>query len=90
MQTRFGPEAKNGDYVIVLDADYVHRSARNLIGKVCGNKVYTGMRQRDIRTYNFIHKKIAEIVIPESMVPEEIKEKIEEDINLNANPKKKE
>ena len=90
MTTRFGPEAKDGDYVIVLDADYVHRSARNLIGKVCGNKAYTGMRQRDIRTYNFIHKKIAEIVIPESMVPEEIKEKIEEDIKFNVIPKKKE
>ena len=90
MTTRFGPEAKDGDYVIVLDADYIHRSATNYIGKVCRNKAYTGMRQRNINSYKFIHKIIAEVVIPESIVPEEIKEKIEEDIKLHAKEKKKE
>ena len=90
MTTRFGPEAKDGDYVIVLDADYVHRTATNYIGKVCGDKAYTGIRMRNSKSYKFIHKMIAEIVIPESIVPEETKEKIEEDIKLHVIPKKKE
>jgi hypothetical protein len=33
MQTRFGKEAQNSDYVIVLDVDYVHRRAANYIAE---------------------------------------------------------
>lgn len=43
MFTRFGTETKEGDYVLVLDNDYVHRSAANDIGKVHKGKAYTGV-----------------------------------------------
>ena len=83
MQTRFGSEAKDGDYVIVLDADYVHRRARNLIAKVYNNKAYTGIWMRNSKgERKYIHKLIAEVVISESIVPEETKSLIEEDIKF--------
>lgn len=88
MFTRFGPEAKDGDYVIVLDADYVHRRATNYLGKVYKDKVYTGKKMNGGRG-KYIHKLIAEMVIDESYVPEERKEEIEEDIAASAIKTKK-
>jgi hypothetical protein len=83
MKTKFGVEAKDGDYVIVLDVDYVHRSARNLIAKVHGNKAYTG-----IKTHygygKYIHKLEAQVVIPESIVDEVTKVLIEDDIRAHV------
>ena len=81
MMTRFGPEANDGDYVIVLDVNYVGRSATNYIGKVYKGKAYTGIKMRG--THKYIHKIGAEIVIPESIVPEETKARIEEDIRIH-------
>ena len=82
MHTKFGPEAQEGDYVIVLDVDYVHREARNYIAKVHKNKAYTGKTMTRNRN-KYIHKISAEIVIPEFLVPEELKILIEEDIDLH-------
>ena len=82
MYTSFGPEAKEGDYVIVLDSDYVHRRGVNYIAKVCGDKAYTGCKMTG--NGKFIHKLGAVVVIPESIVPEETKQLIEEDIRLHC------
>lgn len=84
MNTRFGPEAKNGDYVIVLDADYVHRRATNYIAKVHKNKAYTGQTMQTAKGTRYIHKIVAEVVISEDMVPEETKLLIEKDISING------
>ena len=83
MPTHFGPEAKDGDYVIVLDVNYVGRSATNYIAKVYKGKAYTGRRMYASGKLKYIHKIGAEIVIPESIVPEEIKALIEEDIRVH-------
>ena len=82
MVTRFGVEAKEGDYVLVLDNDYVHRRSANYIGKVHKNKAYTGIKMQGVKD-RYIHKIAAEIVIPESIVPEETKQRIEADIQLH-------
>jgi hypothetical protein len=84
MTTKFGPEAKNGDYVIVLDVDYVHRRARNLIARVHNNKAYTGIwMYSSSGKQKYLHKLEAQIVIPESIVDEETKKFIEEDIKIH-------
>ena len=81
MLTKFGPEAQNGDYVIVLDVNYIGRKANNYIARIYNGIAYTGekMYSKD----KFIHKKIAEVVIPETIVPQEVKDKIYEDIKLH-------
>lgn len=82
MYTSFGPEAKDGDYVIVLDNDYVHRRATNYIAKVYGDKAYTGHTM--VGNGKYIHKLGAVVVVPESIVPEETKKLIEEDIRNHS------
>ena len=82
MKTKFGPEAKDGDYVIVLDADYVHRRATNYIAKVYNCKAYTGARM-NYGHGKYIHKLEAQVVISESVVDEETKRLIEEDIRIH-------
>lgn len=83
MKTKFGPEAKDGDYVIVLDVDYVHRNAVNYIAKVYQNKAYTGYKMNYNRGTKYIHKLEAQVVISEFIVPEELKVLIEEDIRIH-------
>ena len=84
MKTKFGAEAKNGDYVIVLDVDYVHRSARNLVAKVYNDKAYTGIwMYSGSGKHKYLHKLEAQIVIPESIVDEETKVLIAEDIKIH-------
>ena len=83
MHTVFGPEAKDGDYAIVLDVDYVHRRATNYIAKVHKDKAYTGCKMNGGRDAKYIHKLIAQVVIPESIVSEEVKNLIEEDIRIH-------
>ena len=80
MWTKFGPEARDGDYVIVLDVDYMHRRAVNYIAKVYKGKAYTGIEMNSAKGRKFIHKTDAQIVIPESIVSEETKARIAEDI----------
>lgn len=90
MKTKFGPEAKDGDYVIVLDADYVHRRATSYIAKVYRGKAYTGYKMNYNRSTKYIHKLEAQVVISETIVPEETKTLIEEDIKMHTNGKQKE
>ena len=82
MKTKFGAEAKDGDYVIVLDVDYIHRSARNLVAKVHGNKAYTGVKTH-YGYGKYIHKLEAQIVIDESIIDEVYKALIEDDIKIH-------
>ena len=84
MTTRFGPEAKDGDYVIVLDANYMSRRAINYIAKVYKGKAYTGRTMYANGKRKYIHKIIAEVVIPEHFVPDDIKALIEEDIKIHT------
>jgi hypothetical protein len=83
MQTKFGPEAKDGDYVIVLDADWMHRRATTYIARVYKDKAYTGYRTNGNLGEKYIHKLHAQIVIPETLVSEENKKLIEEDIRIH-------
>lgn len=84
MKTKFGVEAKDGDYVIVLDVDYAHRTARNLVAKVYNGKAYTGVWMYSSGCKRkYIHKLEAQIVIPESILGDEMKALIEEDILMH-------
>ena len=82
MITKFGPEAKDGDYALVVDFNYVGRSVNTFIAKVHKGKAYTGKTMTGNRG-KYIHKLQAEVVIPETIVPEETKRLIEEDIALH-------
>ena len=78
----FGPEAKDGDYVLVVDFNYVSRRCKTLIGKVYKNKVYTGTTM-DTKRDKYIHKLFAEIIVSEDILSDEMKKVIEEDILLH-------
>ena len=82
MKCTFGPSANDGDYVIVVDFNYVSRRCKTLIGKVYKNKVYTGTTM-DTKRDKYIHKISAEVVISKDIVPEETIKAIEEDITLH-------
>ena len=82
MKTKHGPEAQEGDYVLILNVDYWHQGqGQTYIGRVYKNKIYTGIQSKN----KFIHKNIAEIVISENIVPQETKELIKKDIDLHNN-----
>ena len=83
MQTVYGPEAKDGDYVIVLDVNYKGRSATNYLARVHNGKAYTGQKMITMKGTKYIHKVVAQIVVPAEIVPEETKQKIERDIAIH-------
>ena len=80
--TRFGSAAKDGDYVLVSDMNYVGRSCKTLLAQIHNGKAYTGIKQDDGKRY--IHKVKAEVVVPESIVPDETKRLIAADIALHV------
>ena len=84
LETKFGPMAHNGDYVIVVDFNYMKRKCETYIARVYQGKAYTGVRIPG--TIKYIHKMRAETVIPDSYVPEEVKRKIIEDIVWHNGP----
>ena len=57
MQTVYGPEAQNGDYVLVLDVNYMARSGTTYLAKVYNGKAYTGKRIPTTNGIRYIHKK---------------------------------
>lgn len=83
MQTAYGPEAKDGDYVIVLGVNYKGRSATNYLAKVHKGKAYTGQKMNTVKGVKYIHKLVAQVVVPADIIPEETRRKIEEDIALH-------
>ena len=76
IETRFGPIAQNGDYVLVVDFNYMKRKCDTYIARVYQGKAYTGVRVNN----KYIHKLKAEVVIPESYVTPYRKRLILEDI----------
>lgn len=84
MDTRFGPEAKDGDYCLVLEHNYRGNRSTVLPAKVHNGKAYTGVTYPTALGKRYIHKTTAQVVIPASYVPDEIKEKIEEDIKIHS------
>lgn len=89
MKTKFGPEAKNGDYVLVTHVRHMSGTAYTYAAKVYNDKAYTGQGMGDPRSKKFIHKLTADVVIPESYVSEENKKLIEEDIRNEEEKKSK-
>lgn len=84
LETKFGPIARNGDYVIVVDFNYLKRKCETYIARVYNGKAYTGVRMPG--TAKYIHKMKAETIIPDSYASEEVKRKIIEDIVMHNGP----
>ena len=81
LETKFGPMAQDGDFVLVVDFNWAKRKCNSYMARVYRGKAYTGVRL--LGTANYIHKMKAECAIPEGYVPEETKRKIIEDIVLH-------
>lgn len=73
MDTIYGPIAKDGDYVIVLDVNYMAGSAKNYLAKVHNGKAYTGEKMSTRKGWKYIHKLVAQTIVPADIVPEETK-----------------
>ena len=84
LETKFGPMAQDGDYVLVVDFSYMKRKCETYIARVYRGKAYTGVRISG--TTKYVHKLRAETVIPADYVPEEVKQKIIEDIVMHNGP----
>jgi hypothetical protein len=81
LETKFGPIAQDGDYVLVVDFDYMKRKCDTYMARVYRGKAYTGIRK--LGTSSYIHKQKAEVVIPASYVPEDLKRTIQEDMAIH-------
>lgn len=81
IETKFGPMAQSGDYVLIVDFNYMRRKCETYIARVYKGKAYTGVRIPGTRRY--LHKTKAEIVIPDLYVSEEVKKRIIEDIVMH-------
>jgi len=67
MDTRFGPEAKDGDYCLVLEHNYRGNRSTVLPAKVYKGKAYTGVSYPTASGHKYIHKITAEVAIPAGM-----------------------
>lgn len=81
LETKFGPMAQDGDFVLVVDFNYMKRKCDTYMARVYHGKAYTGARIPG--TTKYVHKLRAECIIPENYVPEEAKRKIYEDIAMH-------
>ena len=81
LETKFGPMAQDGDYVLVGDFNYLKRKCDTYVARVYRDKAYTGVRIPG--TNKYLHKLRAEAIIPENYIPEEVKQKIFEDIAMH-------
>ena len=81
LETKYGPFAQDGDYVLVVDFNYMKRKCNTYTALVYHGKAYTGMV--DHNTGKSIHKLRAECVIPADYVDEDKKEKILQDILIH-------
>lgn len=81
LETKFGPMARDGDFVLVVDFNYMKRKCDTYIARVYREKAYTGVRISG--TAKYVHKMKAECIIPENYVPQEVKQKIYEDIAMH-------
>lgn len=81
LETKFGPMAQNGDYVLVVDFNYMKRQCETYVARVYRDKAYTGVRRSG--TDKYIHKIKAECVIPERYVSNEQQRKICRDMAIH-------
>lgn len=82
--TAFGPQAKDGDYVVVVHA-FHNSGATTYPAKVLNGKAYTGYKvNRYGEQPKYLHKQNAVVVIPPEYVSEEEKAAIEEDIRVST------
>ena len=81
LETKFGPMAQDGDYVLVVDFNYMKRKCETYMARVYRGKAYTGVRMPG--TNQYVHKMKAECVIPANYVPEESKRKMQEDMAMH-------
>ena len=81
LETKFGPMAQDGDYVLVVDFNYLKRKCDTYVARVYRGKAYTGVHIPG--TDKYIHKLRAECVIPENYISQEEKRKICEDIAIH-------
>lgn len=84
MTCKYGPDAQEGDYVLVLHrSGYGGKDADTFIGKVHNDKVYTGiMRWNGSRGAGCrpVHKLTAECIVPAEYATESCRARIEKDI----------
>lgn len=80
MKTLFGPEAKDGDYVLVTHVRHMSGTASTYAAKVYNGKAYTGQELGRPGSGKYVHRVIADVVIPADYVSEENKKIIEKDI----------
>ena len=81
LETKFGPTAQDGDYVLVVDFNYMKRKCETYIACVYNGKAYTGIRIPG--TYKYVHKLKAECVVSKSYVTEELCHKIYQDMAIH-------
>jgi hypothetical protein len=81
VETKFGPPAQSGDFVLVVDFNYMKRKCETYVARVYRDKAYTGVRIPG--TDKYIHKLRAECVISANYVPQEVKRKIYEDMAIH-------
>ena len=79
METMFGPIAQNGDYVVVVDFNWMKRKCNVYIARVYRGMAYTGVKNFP-HDRNCIHKKKVICVIPVWYVDEDDQERIRKDI----------
>ena len=84
LETKFGPFARDGDYVIVVDFNYMQRKCNTYTAQVYHGKAYTGIIDRN--TGKYIHKLRAECVIPANYVDEDKQQKILQNIATMCGP----
>lgn len=81
LETKFGPMAQDGDFVLVVDFNYMKRSCNTYMARVYRGKAYTGVKIPG--TGKYVHKTRAECVIPVSYVDLEVRRKIFEDMAIH-------
>ena len=81
LETKFSPMAQDGDYVLVVDFNYMKRKCDTYVARVYRGKAYTGVRIPG--TNKYVHKLRAEAILPENYISEEVKQKIFEDIAMH-------
>lgn len=86
MKTQFGLEVQNGEYCLVLDKDFMHRTANVYPAKNINGKAYTGKKTN--QGYGkYIHKLEAICKIDPSILSETQLQQIEEDIKFSIKEK---
>lgn len=82
MFTMYGPEAKDGDYVLVQDVQYMQRTAEVYVAQVRGDKAYAAAAIRTSSKFRWLRKESAIAIFPADQVSELKKSLIQ--MNIDA------